>query len=190
MNKPFYPEADRDGVITGSGLVGFLSVTESLCRGDYDHNLDEGMGLACAVLDGVALTWFAAAPEQHASLWRWIVAAAFIAEQVKNNGNINVIGENGSNVKVAVYAGKPGAMTVYPVAERIALASHVEGYSLQKYGPATGMDLSIQYYQTMVEWRDGTYRLSDHGRDVLADLHDNLLATISAFGVPSMPTEH
>lgn len=50
MNKQSYPEAGPEGVITGSGLVGFLSVTESLSRGDYDRNPEEGMGLACAVL--------------------------------------------------------------------------------------------------------------------------------------------
>lgn len=190
MNKQSYPEAGPEGVITGSGLVGFLSVTESLSRGDYDRNPEEGMGLACAALDGVALTWFAAEPEQHAALWRWIVAAAFIEEQVKNNGNIDVIGEDGRKVKVALYAGKCGAITVYPVAERVALASQVEGYALQKYGPTTGMDLAIQHYQTMLEWRDGTYCLSDHGRDILSDLHDNLIATIHASGVPAMPAEH
>lgn len=190
MNKQFYPEAGPDGVITCSGLVGFLSVTERLSRGDYDRNHKEGMGLACAALDGVALTWFAAAPEQHAALWRWIVAAAFIEEQVKNNGNIDVIGDDGRKVRVALYAGKYGAITVYPVAERVALASQVEGYALQKYGPTTGMDLAIQHYQTMLDWRDGTYCLSDHGRDILSDLHDNLIATIHASGVPAMPTEH
>lgn len=190
MNKHFSPEAGPDGVITASGLVDFLSVTESLIRGDYDRNPEEGMGLACAALDGVALTWFAAAPEQHAALWRWIVAAAFVEEQVKNNGNIDVMGEDGRKVKVALYAGKCGAITVYPVVERVALASQVEGYALQKYGTIAGMDLAIQYYQTMVEWRDGTYWLSAHGRDVLTDLHDNLLATIHHCGVPAMPTEH
>lgn len=190
MNKQSYPEAGPDGVITGSGLVGFLSVTESLSRGDYDRNPEEGMGLACAALDGVALTWFAAAPEQHAALWWWIVAAAFIDEQVNFNGNVDIIGDDGCKVKVAIYAGKCGAITVYPVAERVALASQVEGYALQKYGPTTGMDLAIQHYQTMLDWRDGTYRLSDHGRDILSDLHDNLIATIHASGVPAMPTEH
>lgn len=190
MNKQSYPEAGPEGVITGSGLVGFFSVTESLSRGDYDRNPEEGMGLACAVLDGIALTWFAAAPEQHAFLWRWVVAAAFIKEQVENNGDIDVMVDDGSKVKVVVYAGKHGAMTVYPVAERVALASQIEGYALQKYGPTTGMDLAIQHYQTMLEWRDGTYCLSDHGRDILSDLHDNLIATIHASGVPAMPTEH
>lgn len=190
MNKQFNPEATPGGVITGSGLVDFLSVAESLSRGDYDHNQHEGMGLACAALDGVALTWFAAAPAQHASLWLWVVAAAFVAEQLKNNGDVDVIGKDGVKVKAAVYIGQYGAMTVYPAAERFALASHVEGYALQKYGTIAGMDLSIQYYQTMVEWRDGTYWLSAHGRDVLADLHDNLLATIHHSGVPAMPTEH
>ncbi|HFD3853326.1 MAG: hypothetical protein E7D73_23185 [Klebsiella sp.] len=190
MNKQSYPEVGPEGVMTGSGLVGFLAVTESLSRGDYDRNPEDGMGLACAALDGVALTWFKAAPEQHAALWRWVVVAAFIDEQVKNNGNIDVIGEDGRKVKVAIYAGKCGAITVYPVAERIALASQVEGYALQKYGPTTGMDLAIQHYQTMLEWRDGTYCLSDHGRDILSDLHDNLIATIHASGVPAMPTEH
>jgi hypothetical protein len=54
--------------------------------GWYDEIPDEGFALHFAVADGEARGWFDFTAQHNVTMWRWLIAACFVAEMKRENG--------------------------------------------------------------------------------------------------------
>lgn len=187
-----YIESTPDGVLFGRKLVGYSSLIRQLNAGNFDAPLSEGFGIVAELALAENLAYFTPSAEQRVIVWRWMVAAVFIMEQIEARGVFDVQNEEGGIDKSAVYCGEYGAITVYPSVERFSLANHIEETTIIKYGLALGTDLAIQFYQAMVEAnpdKEG-YRLSTMGRESFAQIHDSFIELLHTDGLPDAPAAH
>ena len=90
-----------------------------------------------------------------------------------------------------IYSGKNGSISVSPGPERLALANHIEGLAIEKYGQELGQQMALRMYQDMVV-SDALcgFRLSAMGREGFAMLHDSFIEQIQTEGMPDMPVMH
>jgi hypothetical protein len=191
METIFKAEATPDGIKTGSRLIGYSGVIRQLDNGDYDKCNYEGLRMLACIQDAKAAGWLTLSTEKEVILWRWLVVTVFVNEEREKNGTAEVPNEEGGTDLAVIYAGKNGAISIYPGAERFALANHVEGCAIEKYGAETGLSLALRMYQDMVavDPKQG-FRMSAMGREGLEMLHDSFIEQIQAEGMPEMPVTH
>ncbi|MEY2343644.1 hypothetical protein I3679_002720 [Proteus mirabilis] len=82
-------------------------------------------------------------------MWRWIVAASFVAEQADNNGTHQVDNGRGKTITAAIYRNKHAALTVYAASERMLLANHIEGAAYEHYGAENGAIMAVKIYRIL-----------------------------------------
>ncbi|EFP3678718.1 hypothetical protein HPX80_002165 [Salmonella enterica] len=168
------------------------TVVQELDSGKYDRDLVSGMRLVSALWIGCYTECFTLTPEQHLSVWRWMVAAVFIGEMEDTNGRVEVKNEQGEPEQVAVYTGEKGGIVVYPGTERFALANHIEGLAYEMFPPEQAPETAMNIYRSMVEAApDGQgMRMSVSGRKGMAMLHDGFIETLETEGLPDAPVMH
>ncbi|EAO9706600.1 TPA: hypothetical protein G8L55_002206 [Salmonella enterica] len=168
------------------------TVVQELDSGKYDRDLVSGMRLVSALWIGCYTECFTLMPEQHLSVWRWVVAAVFIGEMREENGLVEVQNERGETEQVAVYTGEKGGIVVYPWAERFALANHIEGLANEMFPPDQAPEMAMNIYRSMIEADpDGQgIRMSVAGRKGMALLHDGFIETLKTEGLPDAPVMH
>ncbi|HBX4168012.1 TPA: hypothetical protein MH088_28570, partial [Klebsiella pneumoniae] len=81
--------------------------------------------LAC-IMEAVESNWITLNIEKELILWRWLLAAVFITEELEKNGTVDVPNDTGGVDTAVIYSSKHGAISVYPGPERFALANHIE----------------------------------------------------------------
>lgn len=183
-------EATPDGIKTGNAVIGYSSVIRQLDGGRYDRNLTEGMHLLSCIWEAEVSGKLSLNVEKRVILWRWAVVAIFICGLMEANGTVNVPNDEGGTDLAAIYAGKNGAMSVYPGPVRFSLANHLEGCAIEKYGVETGLPLALRMYQDMVEAGPHGFQLSAMGREGMEMLHDSFIEMINTEGMPDMPVVH
>lgn len=191
MENKFTTEATPDGIRTGSRLIGYGSAIRQLDSGHYDESNFEGLHILACIQEAKAAGWLKLSTEKEIILWRWLVVTVFINEERDKNGTVEVPNDTGANDLAVIYAGKNGAICLYPSALRLALANNAEGAVIEKYGADEGMRLSLIMYQDWVE-QDPVrgFRLSAIGREGLEILHDSYIEEIKTNGMPEMPVLH
>ncbi|WP_446470989.1 hypothetical protein [Xenorhabdus stockiae] len=99
MKKPHHTETEFDygkyGVIViteaaNTEIIGYVEALKSLDAGQYDRDLLQGFELAVAILCGWKAGFYEPTSEQGVMLWRWIISASFIREQIDRNGTREV----------------------------------------------------------------------------------------------------
>jgi len=191
MANEFNPKAAPDGIVTGRRLIGYSSVIQLLDSGRYDRNTYEGLRMLACIQDAKAAGWLTLSVEKEIIIWRWLVVTVFINEELTKNGTVDVPNDEGGIDTGVIYSGKNGAISIYPAPERFALANHVEGCAVEKYGTDTGQQLALRLYQDMVtaDPKQG-FRLSAMGREGFEILHDSFIEEIQTNGMPDMPVMH
>ncbi|QFH70923.1 hypothetical protein FR762_14870 [Enterobacter sp. E76] len=191
MNKDFTPEATQNGVRAGNRVLGYSGLVRQLDKGRYDKCLPEGMRMVACIFEAVENGWLSFSIDKEIIIWRWIVVAAFIAEEQEKNGTIDVPNDEGGVDTAVIYSGASGSISIYPGPERLALANHIEGCAVQKYGQELGLQLALRMYQDMLLMDDVCgFRLSVMGREGLNLLHDSFIEQIQTEGMPDMPVMH
>lgn len=183
-------KATPEGIKTGTRIIGYSSVIRQLDSGHFDRNLIEGMRFLSYVWEAELSGMLTLSMEKRVTLWRWAVVAIFICDLLDANGTVDVPNGEGGFDRAAIYAGKHGAMSIYPGPVRFSLANHVEGCAIEKYGVATGLTLALRMYQDMVEAGPRGYQLSAMGREGMEMLHDSFIEMINTEGLPDMPVVH
>ncbi|HAS0834886.1 TPA: hypothetical protein QHZ08_004783, partial [Enterobacter cloacae] len=186
----FHAEATPDGVniMTRNDagmyehvcLVPYSDAVTHLDSGRYDEIPDEGFALHFAVADGGARGWFDFTAQHNLTMWRWLIAATFISEMKRENGTTYVTEADGTTSQVAIYSNGKAALPVYPFAERLAMASNIEGAMIERYGVEQGTEKTIVFYQAMLDTEHG--ELTPFGRETLAELHDHFIADLDENG--------
>ncbi|MEG9636258.1 hypothetical protein [Enterobacter asburiae] len=194
----FHAEATPDGVniMTRNDagmyehvcLVPYSDAVTHLDSGRYDEIPDEGFALHFAVADGGARGWFDFTAQHNVIMWRWLIAACFVAEMKRENGTTSVTEADGTASQVAIYSNGTAGIVVYPFAERLAMANNIEGAMIERYGTEQGTENAIVFYQAMIDTERG--ELTPFGRETLAELHDGFIADLNANGWPEMPAAH
>ncbi|WP_313083040.1 hypothetical protein [Atlantibacter sp.] len=191
LNKDLPPEATQNGVRDGNRVLGYSGLLRQLDKGRYDKYLPEWMRMIACIFEAKQNGWLILPIDKEIIIWRWLVAAVFIAEEQEKNGTVDVQNDNGGIDTATVYSGKHGAISVYPCPERFALANHLEGCAIEKYGQKLGQQLALRMYQDMVVAdKDSGFRLSAMGREGLNILHDSFIRQIQTEGMPDMPVMH
>ena len=169
-------------------LISYESAVNRLDAGEYDDTPNIGYAIHFAVADGGARGWFDFTAQHNVTMWRWLIAACFVAEMKRENGTTSVTESDGTSSQVAIYSNGKAALPVYPFAERLAMASNIEGAMIERYGVEQGTEKAIVFYQAMLDTERG--ELTPFGRETLAELHDGFIADLNENGLPEMPAAH
>lgn len=176
------------GMYEHVALINYEKAVVRLDAGQYDNKPDEGFALHFAVADGGARGWFDFTAQHNVIMWRWLIAACFVAEMKRENGTTSVTESDGTSSQVAIYSNGKAALPVYPFAERLAMANNIEGAMIERYGVEQGTEKAIVFYQAMLDTERG--ELTPFGRETLAELHDHFIADLDENGWPEMPATH
>ncbi|RWT65400.1 hypothetical protein DN588_00420 [Enterobacter cloacae] len=176
------------GMYEHVALINYEKAVVRLDAGQYDNKPDEGFALHFAVADGGARGWFDFTAQHNVIMWRWLIAACFVAEMKRENGTTSVTEADGTASQVAIYSNGTAGIVVYPFAERLAMANNIEGAMIERYGTEQGTENAIVFYQAMIDTERG--ELTPFGRETLAELHDHFIADLDENGWPEMPATH
>ncbi|HBR5153024.1 TPA: hypothetical protein L9X93_004250 [Klebsiella pneumoniae] len=172
-------------------MIGYSAAIRELDNGHYDKRLADGMNILACIMEAVESSWLTLTIEQQIIVWRWLLAAVFITEELEKNGTVDVPNDEGGVDTAVIYSGEHGAISVYPGSERFALANHIELGAIEKYGPEVGQQLALRMYQDMViADEEFGFRLSALGREGLNLLYDSFIEHIQIEGVPEAPIMH
>ncbi|WP_154943498.1 hypothetical protein [Klebsiella grimontii] len=172
-------------------MIGYSAAIRELDRGRYDKRLGDGMNILACIMEAVESDWLTLTIEQQIIVWRWLLAAVFITEELEKNGTVDVPNDEGGVDTAVIYSGEHGAISVYPGPERFALANHIEAGAIEKYGQKEGLPLALRMYQDMVVCdNEYGFRLSAMGREGFNMLHDGFIEQIHTEGMPGMPVMH
>lgn len=185
------PEATPNGIKIGNRVIDWSSAVKQFDGSRFDSQPSEGLHWLACIMEAVESNWITLNIDKQIIVWRWLVAAIFIAEEQEKNGTVEVPNDEGGVDTAVIYFGKHGAISVYPGAERVALANHIEAGAIEKFGPDVGQQLALQMYQGMVVADDDSgFRLSATGREGFNLLHDSFIEQIQTEGMPDMPIMH
>ncbi|MCT8350151.1 hypothetical protein LGZ99_23885 [Photorhabdus temperata] len=174
-----------------SKIMSYAEALGSLDAGQYDNDLLLGFELIAAILHGWKAGFYTQTSEQRLMLWRWVVSASFVQEQIDRNGTLEVDNDKGSTDTAALYDNGTTAITIYPLAERMMLATHIEGIAFEKSGNEDGADMAVRMYMTFINMQPEIgNRLSEKGREGLSILHDELIKAAKAGEFNTMPVIH
>ena len=176
------------GMYEHVALINYEKAVVRLDAGQYDNKPDEGFALHFAVADGGARGWFDFTAQHNVIMWRWLIAACFVAEMKRENGTTSVTEADGTASQVAIYSNGNAGMVIYPFAERLAMANNIEGAMIERYGVEQGTENAIVFYRAMLDAERG--ELTPFGRETLAELHDYFIADLDENGWPEMPAAH
>lgn len=193
---PFRADPTPEGVrITSSGgdgretvqLIAYDKAVSHLDAGDYDDS-GTGYDIHLAVAEGGNCGYFDFTAQHNVTMWRWLIAAAFITEMKLKNGTTVITEPDGTSSQVAIYSNGKVSIPVYPFSERLAMANNIEGALIERYGPEQGAEKTIVFYQSMLDVDVG--ELTPTGREMLASLHDSFIADLEERGMPDAPLAH
>ncbi|MGC0217442.1 hypothetical protein [Enterobacter cloacae complex sp. 2025EL-00065] len=172
-------------------MIGYSAAVRQLDNGHYDKQIPDGMELLACIMEAVESGWFTPGIEKEIIIWRWMLVAVFIAEEQHKNGTVEVANDSGGFDTAVIYSGQHGSISVYPAPERFALASHVEGLAIEKYGQELGQQMALRMYRDMLDTdAENGLRLSKMGREGFNLLHDSFIEQIQKEGMPDMPVMH
>lgn len=189
--KALQAEATPDGLLLEKRLLGYPTVIRHLDNGIFDNQLSVGFGVIAELSLAETRGWFIPDNEQRMIVWRWMVAGVFIVEQMKKNGTIPVMQDDGTTSNAVRYVGENGGIVVYPATERFSLARNVEELAFEQFTHDSPHQKAVMIYQSMLEESpDGGMTLSKWGRDGMAMLHDGFIEMLNTEGMPGVPTAH
>ncbi|MCP9270500.1 hypothetical protein M5U04_21120 [Xenorhabdus sp. XENO-1] len=172
-------------------VMSYEEAVKALDAGQYDHDLLLGFDLVLAITHGWKAGFYELASEQSLVLWRWVVSASFVQEQIDRNGTREVDNGRGGTDTAAIYVNGTAAITIYPFAERMMLVTHVEGIAFEQCGSEEGVDMAIRMYMDFINVQpENGNRLSEKGREGLSILHDELIKAVEAGEFNTMPVIH
>ncbi|MFP2682167.1 hypothetical protein [Enterobacter ludwigii] len=191
VDSSFTPEPTSSGIRFGNRVIGYSVAVRQLDNGNYDKRIPDGLELLACIMEGIESGWFNPGIEKEIILWRWMLVAVFIAEEQEKNGTSEVANDSGGFDKAVIYSGQHGSISIYPAPERFALANHVEGIAIEKYGQELGQQMALRMYKGMLaEDEVQGLQLSQFGREGFNLLHDSFIEQIQKEGMPDMPVMH
>ena len=188
-----YFTSTNKGILDESGsLISYDDAIKTLESGQYDNELVKGLYLAAFIFGELSKNLNTFTPEQHISVWRWVVAASFILKQEEKNGTRTVIDETGKSCTAIIYSNGKATLTVSPLTLRLALIADYETTFIQAFGKEKGTDLAIRTYIDLLNISvEHGPSLSAKGQSVLRAINDDYNRILEAEGgVPVMPTVH
>ncbi|CDG95280.1 conserved hypothetical protein [Xenorhabdus bovienii str. puntauvense] len=119
------------------------------------------------------------------------MSASFVQEQIDRNGTREVDNGRGGTDTAAIYVNGLSAITIYLLAERMMLVTHVEGIAFEQFGSEEGADMAVRMYMDFINIQpeNGNW-LSEKGREGLSILHDELIKAVEAGEFNTMPVIH
>ncbi|CAM8286396.1 hypothetical protein SPM19_11085 [Enterobacter hormaechei subsp. xiangfangensis] len=191
VDSSFTPEPTSSGIRFGNRVIGYSVAVRQLDNGNYDKRIPDGLELLACIMEGIESGWFNPGIEKEIILWRWMLVAVFITEEQEKNGTSEVANDSGGFDKAVIYSGQHGSISIYPAPERFALANHVEGIAIERYGQELGQQMALRMYKGMLaEDEVQGLQLSQFGREGFNLLHDSFIEQIQKEGMPDMPVMH
>ncbi|MDE9463456.1 hypothetical protein [Xenorhabdus bovienii] len=174
-----------------SEIMSYEKALKSLDAGQYDNDLLLGFELVLALSHGWKAGFYEPTSEQRLMLWRWIVSASFVQEQIDRNSTREVDNGEGGTDTAAIYVNGVSAITIYPLAERMMLVTHVERIAFEQFGSEEGEDMAVRMYMDFINVQpEKGNRLSEKGREGLSILHDELIKSVKAGEFGAIPVIH
>jgi hypothetical protein len=67
-------------------VIGYSAAIRLLDNGRYDKHLAEGMEILACIMEAVESNWITLNIEKQIIVWRWLLAAVFITEELEKTG--------------------------------------------------------------------------------------------------------
>ncbi len=83
LHNMLNPEPTSTGIRSGNRVIGYSAATRLLDNGRYDKHLAEGMEILACIMEAVESNWITLNIEKEIILWRWLLAAVFITEELE-----------------------------------------------------------------------------------------------------------
>lgn len=77
------PEPTSTGIRSGNRVIGYSAAIRLLDNGRYDKHLADGMEILACIMEAVESNWITLNIEKELILWRWLLAAVFITEELE-----------------------------------------------------------------------------------------------------------
>jgi hypothetical protein len=143
------PEPTSTGIRSGNRVIGYSAAIRLLDNGRYDKHLADGMEILACIMEAVESNWITLNIEKELILWRWLLAAVFITEELEKNGTVDVPNDTGGVDTAVIYSSKHGAISVYPGLNAL------HSLTILRLAPSrnTGkgrLQLALRMYQDMV----------------------------------------
>lgn len=180
---------NNEGLWQHSRVLSYSAAIQQLDDGAYDEDLAGGLEVVHVLWGAQRNGYYVPVPDVDLLVWRWLVSSLFVIEQMEKNGMTEAVNLDGEVRDVAIYCGKNGSMTIFPRAERLTLANHIEALALEQYG-AAGIQIAIDVYRSMLEAARGGLRLTASASGMLSDSHDDFIHVLNTTGVPEAPVAH
>ncbi|EPC3984787.1 hypothetical protein ACRZNG_005014, partial [Citrobacter koseri] len=62
-------------------MIGYSAAIRQLDNGHYDKSIAEGLELLACIMEAVESNWITLNIDKQIIVWRWLLAAVFIAEE-------------------------------------------------------------------------------------------------------------
>jgi hypothetical protein len=100
----FNPEPTSTGIRSGNRVIGYSAAIRLLDNGRYDKHLAEGMEILACIMEAVESNWITLNIEKQIIVWRWLLAAVFITEELEKNGTVDVPNDTGGVDTAVIYS--------------------------------------------------------------------------------------
>lgn len=100
------PEPTSTGIRSGNRVIGYSAAIRLLDNGRYDKHLADGMEILACIMEAVESNWITLNIEKELILWRWLLAAVFITEELEKNGTVDVPNDTGGVDTAVIYSSK------------------------------------------------------------------------------------
>ncbi|MEN3257603.1 hypothetical protein AAH678_02020 [Sodalis endosymbiont of Spalangia cameroni] len=104
-------------------------------------------------------------------VFRWLVANRWISDQTEQNGQSFFDAED-------LPLCFPLRFPLFAETTRRALMNNIERIFIVDYGHTRGRQMAVEFYQRMLDADHGALELSDTGRNVMTELHRDLIKRI------------
>lgn len=89
LHNMLNPEPTSTGIRSGNRVIGYSAAIRLLDNGRYDKHLADGMEILACIMEAVESNWITLNIEKELILWRWLLAAVFITEELEKNGTVD-----------------------------------------------------------------------------------------------------
>jgi hypothetical protein len=147
-------------------VIGYSAAIRLLDNGRYDKHLAEGMEILACIMEAVESNWITLNIEKQIIVWRWLLAAVFITEELEKTelSTFRMI----LAVLILLLSIPASMAPLASTRDLNALHSTILSWGIEKYGPEVGQQLALRMYQDMVVAdEEFGFRLSALGREGL-----------------------
>lgn len=170
-------------------LVAYKKAVTWLNEGRYDYDAYSGLHIAMALIAGTRIGYIKTPEAVSMAVYCWVVSIVFFDEQARKNGVTDIPDSTGGIRKAAIYAGKRGAISVYPLQLREMMNDAAKDAAIKNNVGKEHAKMATMLFTDMIEPHKGYFRMSSFGDKFFRRALNGLISHIQNNGGGSNPVK-